>query len=548
MLLSLTRVLRRFSADRQGSVAIMFGLALLPLLAAVGAGVDYSRAASARTALQAAADATALMLSKTASTMTAAQLQLKATAIFNELYVKADTTNNTVTPTFTLVGGSQVKVEAKSTIKTYFIKVVGPSSINLTASSVAKWGSTRLRVALVLDTTGSMSSDGKIDALKTSTKNLLTQLQAAASTDGDVLVSIVPFSKNVNAGASNYNATWIDWTDWEDEPASIKTTKPSNWESVGPGSACPFTTSNDGFRCAPSPVSSSEVSNIPSSGTYNGYICPGTDTGGDDTTNIGILYNGCYTSVNSTRTIATGSSASCGTKSNCSCSGSGSSKVCTQSYISHPWVKNARNTWTGCVTDRGAAAGPVSDYDRKITAPSTSIVATLFPAEQSAYCSPQVTALNYNWATMKTSVDALYPLGATNQPIGLVWGWQSLVGGGPFPTPPAKDTNYTYSEVIVLMSDGLNTLNRWNGNGSSVNTSVDKRMYESTTLGTCVNAKAAGITIYAVHVNTGGDPKSTLLESCASGTDKFWMVTASSGLDTVFKAIGTNLSQLRIAQ
>ena len=209
---------------------------------------------------------------------------------------------------------------------------------------------------------------------------------------------------------------------------------------------------------------------------------------------------------------------------------------------------DAKSTWNGCVTDRGTASGPLSDYDRKVTAPSTSITATLFPAEQTAYCSPLVTALNYNWNGMRTSVDALYPSGATNQPIGLVWGWQSLVGGGPFPAPPVMASGYTYSQVIVLMSDGLNTLNRWNGDGSSTNTSVDKRMQESNVLGTCANVKAAGITIYAVHVNTGGDPESVLLKNCASGTDKFWMVTTSSGLNTVFNAIGTNLSQLRIAQ
>src|SRR6185295_4048832 len=71
--------------------------------------------------------------------------------------------------------------------------------------------------ALVLDTTGSMNDDGKIDALKTATKNLLTQLQAAATTDGDVYVSIIPFSKDVNVGKSNYNASWIDWSEWDDE-------------------------------------------------------------------------------------------------------------------------------------------------------------------------------------------------------------------------------------------------------------------------------------------------------------------------------------------
>ena len=38
---------------------------------------------------------------------------------------------------------------------------------------------------------------------------------------------------------------------------------------------------------------------------------------------------------------------------------------------------------------------------------------------------------------------------------------------------------------------------------------------------TCTNAKAAGIVIYTVQVNTGGDPTSTVLKNCASDTDKF---------------------------
>ena len=62
----------------------------------------------------------------------------------------------------------------------------------------------RLRVALALDNTGSMASAGKIDALKTATKSLLDQLKAAATNNGDVYVSIIPFSKNVNVGTSNY--------------------------------------------------------------------------------------------------------------------------------------------------------------------------------------------------------------------------------------------------------------------------------------------------------------------------------------------------------
>ena len=67
---------------------------------------------------------------------------------------------------------------------------------------------------------------------------------------------------------------------------------------------------------------------------------------------------------------------------------------------------------------------------------------------------------------MNTLVNTMKADGTTNQTIGLVWAWMSLTGGGPF-TVPAKDPNYKYQDIIILMSDGLNTENRWDGNGSS---------------------------------------------------------------------------------
>ena len=53
---------------------------------------------------------------------------------------------------------------------------------------------------------------------------LLDQLKKAAQADGDVYVSIIPFSKDVNAGASNYGQTWIDWTDWEEVNGTCSST------------------------------------------------------------------------------------------------------------------------------------------------------------------------------------------------------------------------------------------------------------------------------------------------------------------------------------
>ena len=50
--------------------------------------------------------------------------------------------------------------------------------------------------------------------------------ERARQEPGDIYVSIVPFAKDVNVGASNYNAAWIDWTDWDADNGTCSAT---NW-------------------------------------------------------------------------------------------------------------------------------------------------------------------------------------------------------------------------------------------------------------------------------------------------------------------------------
>ena len=71
---------KRLLHDRAAGVAPLLGLCIIPLVGAVGAAVDYSRAASVRTSMQMALDSTALMLSKEAQSLDNAQLGSKATA------------------------------------------------------------------------------------------------------------------------------------------------------------------------------------------------------------------------------------------------------------------------------------------------------------------------------------------------------------------------------------------------------------------------------------------------------------------------------------
>src|SRR5260370_40199172 len=99
-----------------------------------------------------------------------------------------------------------MKVDGTAKVNTSFMGLMGLSQIPISTTGTASWNNSKLRVALVLDNTGSMSQSSKLTALKTATQNLLTQLKNAAQTNGDVYVSIIPVAKDVNPGPSPYNA------------------------------------------------------------------------------------------------------------------------------------------------------------------------------------------------------------------------------------------------------------------------------------------------------------------------------------------------------
>jgi Flp pilus assembly protein TadG len=431
------RCARDLRTANGANVTVTFALATIPMVGFVGAAVDYSHANSVKAAMQAAADSTALMLSKSAASLSSAQLQTKANDYFKAVFNRPEATGLTVTATYVSTPSSQVKINATSNVKTNFMNLMGFASLKVGVDSQVKWGNVRLRVALALDTTGSMDDDGKIEALKTATKSLLNQLKSAAQKDGDVYVSIIPFSKDVNVGKSNYTQNWVRWDLWEENNGNCK--------------------------------------------DYDGWIKPQNKN-------------------------------SCKSKNG-------------------NWTPDSKSSWNGCVTDRD------KDYDTKNTAPVVGTNATLFPAEQYDSCPAQMMGLTYDWNALSSKVDGLYPAGMTNQNIGVAWALQSLTAA-PF-TVPAKDANYKYSEVIILMSDGLNTESRFSGNQSD----IDAREQLA-----CTNAKNAGMIIYAVQVNTGGDPTQSVMKNCASSTDKFVEIKQANQLVTVFNSIGTALSNLRIAE
>src|SRR4030095_6051623 len=165
---------------RRANVAITFAFASLPILGFVAAAVDYSRANSVKAAMQTALDSTALMLAKEAATDTEDQLKANALKYFTAVFARPEAKDILVNVSYPTAGGSKIVVNATAAMDAEFTKLLVYDTFHINASSTAKWGTRRLRVALVLDNTGSMADAGKMPALKTATPRFLQRAQRAA--------------------------------------------------------------------------------------------------------------------------------------------------------------------------------------------------------------------------------------------------------------------------------------------------------------------------------------------------------------------------------
>ena len=614
---------KSFGQNHRGNVAMIFALTLVPMTIAAGAGVDLTRALVVRSRLAEALDAAGLAVGASQG-LTTAQIQQLAQNYFNQNYT-ADSSYGVPASVTVVQGTNQVQLTTSVNMPTDLIRLADIlpgqagqfDTINVGYTSTVVWGQTKLWVSLVLDNTGSMtqtdsSGTSKLSALKTAANNLLTTLQGASATLGDVMVAIVPFSKDVNVGTANavITANWIDWTDWESAPANGT---PSS--SVGPGSSCPYTSNGYGYTCQTTPTNASSTTNtIPSSGTYKGYICPTVDSGAKNSGRMGRYYNGCYNSTptkTQTTTVSTPTTTtttkSCPSNSSGTCtgstttntsnstgnptttvttttgytgdstststttgtpssstkttsSGSGSRKTYTTvvtttqtntsnaitnvgtSPYNHTWIVNSHtttnNTWSGCIMDR------TQDYDIGVGAPVVGTTATLFPAENAQSCVPTVMmgALSDDWTALSSEISSMTAGGATNQPIGLAWGWGAQTSGSPF--PPSGPLPANTSQYIILVSDGLNTQDRWYGDGSDQSTQVDARMSSL-----CTAAKAAGVVIYTIYVDLNGTQgNSTVLQSCATDSSKYFDLTTSGAIITTLNNIAQQITQLRVSK
>lgn len=495
-----------FLTDKNGVVAIMFGLMFPVIIASMGIGYDLAQAYMARSRLTQALDAAGLAAGGSVGDDAALQARF-------ESYIQA---NYPEAELGTLQGlhfsqvGNDIYVNGTIRVDTDFMQWFGRDYIDVDARSVIHREMQSIEVALVLDNTGSMDGT-KLDKLKEAATSLINILEAAAERTDDpesVKMSIVPYNMTVNVGENYSNASWLDKAGNSTVAKQIfNTTSPVNRINL-------FTAMGRSWggcvemRAAPHDVTESPPTITNSSTLYVPYFAPDEPDSG--------VSGGPY--VNNYKSDGTTSSS---------------------------WLTRLKNQ---------------NKYSGSFSSGTLSIGYQKGP---NAGCEIQpLMRLTNDFDALRARIDDMNAIGETVILTGLMWGWHTLSPSAPFYDGVAYNTD-KHKKIMILMTDGQNSLASSSNNNQSYygglgyiwqgrlgitsgSSSTRRLKMEEKQAQACTNAKAAGITIYSIRLLTSGD--ATVMEGCATTPEMFYDVTDVDDLNSVFIEIANSIQNLQITE
>ena len=517
----------RFWQDKRGSVAIIVALSAMLLVVIAGAAVDFATAYYVRVSLQSSLDSASLAAGRLDinpnDTIARKQQQLTAEArnVFN---ANLDLSPGLVTvqplqvdytpPVGTTPDTVTVSVEAS--IPTNFLRIAGIPQFNLTVSSKAQRPQPGpIDLALVLDTTGSMSRvpavDGfepKLTTLKTAARELVEKLMAMGSPN--IQLGVVPYTSYVNVNVNGALRSPVpDWV----LPIDRDYCTAAQYQY--PDRPC------TSFR----------------------YDCKvdGVDTP-----------NGCVGWDCSARGKATCASTARSTWSGC---------IGARTVLSN----NPANMWANPTTNPdtyGSLDDISSPTSPKYSGQSIISVGGLAGASGTSICPAQIVGLTSIKQNVLNSISGLVARGETHIPTGLIWGWNVLAPGEPYAARTADDPSLAGGrKVLLLMTDGINANSPRFFDGALVingNTTIPLAWRNGTktnelTTEICNNIRADGIQIFTVlfDVPEGSDIEG-ILHNCASpkGTNptQRWSFKAKNKQELLdaFRDISDELDVLKL--
>lgn len=281
----------QYMKSTTGALSVAFALAIPVVVGSAAFAVDLSMAHMVKQRLSHAIDAAALAAAASAGGGTEAEITSKVEDFFYKNYPLDE-----IGATYDLqvtVSGDDISVSAKSRYDTAFAKLLGIDELVVSAKTTVTREILGLEVALVLDVTGSMSTNNNIGTLKTAAISFLNTLCRDSSCSSLVKIGIVPFANTVNVGpyglGKNPSGSTYD-TAFVNNPSnkSFNQSQTKQWwgcilEQASPGDTQNYTT---GWKWNMYNYSSSQ----PNYGCNKSYVLPLTNVYGTIKSKIDSLY------------------------------------------------------------------------------------------------------------------------------------------------------------------------------------------------------------------------------------------------------------------
>jgi Flp pilus assembly protein TadG len=508
-----------FAADRRGNLAFIYALALVPLIIASGAAIDYGRGVFVRASLTRALDAAGLAVGSS-GTLSQSDSTAKAQAFFNANY-RLDTSYGTPSPVAVVQNGQDFTLTASVPMPTALLHFAGIDTMPVATSVVVTRNSMNIEVALALDITGSMASGTRLADLKTAAEDLIDMVVQDVQSPTYSKVALVPYSMAVNAGSY---------------ATQVRGAITAGKAITGATRANPVVITAPGHGFA----NGDTIYVTSVSGMTNLNNKPFTVT--NATTNTFALYG-----VNGTAyTAYTGGGTAWCTTPGCQ-------------YYNFTSAASTTNTFqvSTCVTERTTDA-----YNDN--PPSTTALGRNYPSAATNPClGATIVPLSTDKTALKSLVDGYAATGSTAGHIGIAWAWYMLSPNfGTLWSSDAQPGSYASTTLLkfaVIMTDGaFNTPYCKGVIAQDATTGSDDPKYHNSCNAPggssiaqakllCAAMKTKGIIIYTVGFDVGSDASAIdVLTSCASDSAHAYFPATGSDLKDAFHDIAQQITNLRV--
>lgn len=228
-----------FKNDEKGSIVPLTAIMITAMALAAGAAVDYSRYSSAKNIMNTALDAA--ILDAGVRLGEGQPVDQKFEDDFNAFFNVNIVGRGGFADDFRIVDFSadrntgRVNASAAATLDTTLMQIGGIEKMDVNATSSGVFSRAPTEVSIMLDTTGSMRSNGKIASLRRTATRAVNALLDGTAVSSNTRVGIVPYASSVNIGASN--AIKVTSGNQNTQIASLSDFGPTN-NNVRPENGC----------------------------------------------------------------------------------------------------------------------------------------------------------------------------------------------------------------------------------------------------------------------------------------------------------------------